>query len=270
MAPAEHVHDATARLRVALLEQATGHRGGRFGREERGLYVVADRPDDRDRADATGAPAPWSVDRDARRARGTAPAHRAGRLAGERRPVWDGRRLVEAVDDVHALELDVLSLGGVEEVLGAVTVAIRRLQAAQTALVGAAQTRRASSASAVAGGGSDRAERQTARYLADTLHVPPGEARRTARTARRMDQAPELARRFASGDLAPEHAAAITAVLPDIPQEQRARVEAALVALAATATPHEVAREGRRRVALADPVTAHRRERARHLRRRAT
>ncbi len=194
----------------------------------------------------------------------------AARLAAETRPGWDAGALNAVVEGVQRLDVDGLSLGSIERALGELTTAIRRLQAAQTRLVGVVQSRRATTRRpGDAAGGSDKVERQSARFLTDELRVPPAEARRTARTARRLDQTPRLRALFEAGLLSPEHVAAISGVLTDVPLEQRDAVEAELVTFARTATPYELAREARRQLALADHDAARRRERSGALRRRA-
>ncbi len=187
-------------------------------------------------------------------------------LAREAAP-WSATMLDAGIAQVQGVDPDELGVPALERALEDVTGVIRRLQATQTLFVGSLHRRRV--LDAPAGEGPDRAERQTARFLADKLHVPPSEAKRTSRTARHLEQAPLVKDRFEAGELSPQHVGAITDALPDIPEELRSSVEADLVALSRTATPGQVAQEGRRRITLADQETAGRRERSRRTRRRA-
>ncbi len=185
---------------------------------------------------------------------------------------WPGGSVVAslgaAVEQAQSFDVDGADEPGVERLLGGVTDAVRRLQALQARLAGVLQQRRRPLGSLPEVG--DRVERQTARYLADELHLAPGEATRAARTGRRLGDSPLLGAMFDAGDLSAEHAAAVAAALADVPVDCRSDLERALVAFARSATPQQVAKEGRRRLALLDEDRADLRERGLHARRRAS
>ncbi len=227
-----------------------------MARETRGDRYVTDRPTGS--AGSAGSPARSA----------TLPATGAQVVvAGASSASLAGQALTSAVSTVQALDADALGMDSVEHLLGEVTVAIRRLQATQSRLAGVWQQRR--SPTAATPEQADDAERRSARFLADELRIPPAEAKRTARTGRRLDLSPLLAAAFDEGALSAQHASAVADALRDIPVEHRGEVERDLVALARTATPQQVAKEGRRRLALLDQDRAALRSRARHTRRRA-
>ncbi len=175
--------------------------------------------------------------------------------------------LVEAVDGVQQLQTGGLAERVVHQLLADVNVAVRRLQATTARLAGDLQRRH--QPAVATGSERDQAQRRTARTLTDELNLAPGEAKRATTTGRHLLDSPLLGAAFDAGTLSAEHAAAIAGALTGIPPDHRPDTEQALVALAATATPQQVATEGRRLAARLDDTRAQQTERARHVRRRA-
>ena len=198
----------------------------------------------------------------------TAAAEEAGPYAGAGEAVAAALGALDAgLAAVAGVELDALDDAGVRTWLREVQRRVDRLTSVRARASGVLEARAVRAAQA--GGGRGAAGRQdTRQFLRDELHLPPGEAKRTAETGRQLTSAPATSESFAAGRLSEAHAAVITQALEAVSGPGREQLETRLVAAAEQMDPVGLGRLARRLVAEAEPAQARAEELRRHERRR--
>ena len=183
----------------------------------------------------------------------------------------DPASALEALDAALAavarVELDAFDDAGLRSWLRGVQQRLDRLTSVRANASGVLESRAVRSAP----GGRPRTGQQEARqFLRDELHLPPGEAKRTAETGRQLTGASATKESFAAGRLGEAHAAVITQALQRLHGPHREQVEAKLVAAAEQMDPVALGRLARRLVAEAEPEQERADELRRHQRRRVS
>lgn len=166
--------------------------------------------------------------------------------------------LLAAVDEVRAIDVDRLGEGEVQQALGEVQKAIRRLEAVRTRLAGTLGQRRRREAVERSGSQreGERAAREAQRQMADDLNLSPSQAKQIQADHRRLEFLPEARSAFDEGELSTDHVRVLDRTLRGLSPEDRARLEPRLVGAALEQDPVAFGRTCRAALAELSPEQA--------------
>ena len=185
--------------------------------------------------------------------------------------------LADVVERLTAMSPDELDEDGISSQLGAVDLAMRRLDARRCRLAASLTDRRSTRAREQArqrgeddDRAGERARREAERDLADQHRWSPTDAKRAVRTGEQLsgDDA-EVQTAFDTGALPPRHAQLLADTLRHLEGEDRERASQTLLAAAAEQNARTFGRTCRRMLAQLDAAAAREAENRRYDRRRA-
>ncbi|MCC5949172.1 MAG: DUF222 domain-containing protein [Nitriliruptoraceae bacterium] len=176
--------------------------------------------------------------------------------------------LFAAVEAAVDITVDELSEQELRRVLPAVHRAHTQLDMLRTTLVGALQERAARARRA--NGGPPRITEEGAKYLREEFQLSPAEAKRTAKTAKDLQERRQVRDACQRGEVGQAHAAVVTRMIREVEPPFRDALEAELLQAATRMDVVALGRLARRRVADLAPKQAEKAARHRHLRRRAS